>query len=456
MGQTPRENDNTSQLELSLVPQSKRVSIHMENNIEYPDSRDSSLERRMLADQREKEKDPLYSPNGVSPGVKPEVPVRFVTPKLVRVNRGTLKRSAHRLKRPRRPAPEPPAGVEPYRTLTKHSLPRRKRKPPPPPKRTCPPKAHHSQRPIPPQRTVPTKLMIPKNISSSSVNSPQSPGDDPEVKSIRFSPTRPAPPAPSAILEARKQSIASVTSTGSVIPPPPMFMDTMQKEREETETKKRSPPKPVKRVLLVSEESPENDAENLSMPAVTSVSSTPNNSLDRYASIDSKDSGSSWGHGSSLDKKDRPVMAVKPVMKFVQSDAWKQDIKRTSSGAIHSSNSQDTRPTPAGQESTSGPVSPNTMRVAPQPQSEQRASQPKTRPNPAPRKSISNTTIPLHEILTHSPPKGRLDSRPSTSSSDSGKPAPPRPPPPRPAGPPPPLQHNGVEMRKKNKDPNNR
>ena len=149
-------------------------------------------------------------------------------------------------------------------------------------------------------------------------------------------------------------------------------------------------------------------------------------------------------------------MAVKPVMKFVQSDAWKQDIKRTSSGTIHSSNSQDTRPTPAGQESTSGPVSPNTMRVAPQPQSEQRASQPKTRPNPAPRKSISNTTIPLHKILTYSPPKGRLDSRPSTSSSDSGKPALPRPPPPRPAGPPPPPQHNGVEMRKKNKDPNNR
>ena len=162
MGQTPRENDNTSQLELSLVPQSKRVSIHMENNIEYPDSRDSSLERRMLADQREKEKDPLYSPSGV----KPEVPVRFVTPKLVRVNRGTLKRSAHRLKQPRRPAPAPPAGVELYRTLTKHSLPRRKRKPPPPPKRTCPPKTHQSQRPVLPQRTVPTKLMIPKNIST--------------------------------------------------------------------------------------------------------------------------------------------------------------------------------------------------------------------------------------------------------------------------------------------------
>ena len=361
VAQTPRESEDTGRLELPLPPESKHVSIRMENNIEYPDSGDSSLERRMLADKKEKESDPLHSP-----AVKPEIPVRFVTPKLVRVNRGTLKRSAHKLKRPRRPAPAPPAGVEPYRTLTKHSLPRRKRKPPPPPKRTVTPQTQPSKPPMPPQRTVATKLVIPKNVSSSSISSPLSPGDDPEGKSVKTAPNRPAPPAAAAVLEARKQSIASVTSTGSFIPPPPMFMDTAQEGRKETK-KRDAPPKPAKSISPVPDKSPENGPEVFSLPATHSMNSTSTDSLDRYATISSKDSGSSWGYGSSLDKKDRPVMAVKPVMKFVQGDAWRQDMKRTSLGAPYNSNTQEDRPNPIGHESSSGPLSPNTMRVAPQP-----------------------------------------------------------------------------------------
>ena len=431
-----------------MVPEPKHVSIHTEKNIEYPDS----LERRMRADRKEKENDPLCSPIKISQEEKPVVPVRFVTPKLVRVNRGTLKRSAHRLKRPRRPAPPPPAGVEPYRTLAKQSLPQRKRKRPPPPKRTSPSKTYLSQPPPPPQRKIVPKLMMPKSASSnmSSTTSPlQSAGDESASKPGRHAPSRPAPPAPSAVLEARKQSIASVASTGSFIPPPPMFMDTIQKEKESAKPRQVTPPKPAKRTSIQLKKL-ENDVENTS---AHNASESSMNSLDRYASIDSKDSGSSWGQGSSLDKKDRPVMAVKPVMKFVQGDAWKQDIKRTSTNVPHNSNVANTSPDghspPTSHATSFSPVSAKTMRVVPQPQSEQLKSKPKMRPNPPPRKSVSQSIIPLQEIQPHIHSRGQQDSRPSTSSTDSSKPVPPRPPPPRPAGPPP--QYSGVVMRKKNR-----
>ncbi len=495
VAQSPREGDGSSDVGLSLVPEPKRVTLQMDHNVEYPPPdlaypvpeeqlRDSSLERRMQADLREKLRDPLYSAAGAASqpaGEKPVVPVRFVTPKLVRVSRNTLTRSAHKLKRPRRPAPPPPAGVEPYRTLTKHSIPKAKNKPLPPPRRTSTklysqPHTQSTQPPAPPQRTVVPKLIklptpsqgSPERRVTSSLRSPDNMTSSPrspehDGRSSKPCPTRPAPPAPQAVLEARAQSIQSLaSSTGSLIPPPLSFMDSVQKldllgrETEEPKVKAQAP-QPAKRTSVTgkADQISPSTIQDVSAGKISSVST---NSLDMYSSIDSKDSNSSWGRStSSLEKRDRPVMAVKPVMKFVQGEAWKDEIRRASRPV-----SGDPRPT-SGSGHVDDHVSSNTMRVLPQQQETRR----KARPNPPPRKTVpppgGSGGIPLHDRPGPGPagtPRGPAAGRPgaSTSSTDSagggstisgGKPAPPRPPPPRPSGPPPPP-HASVVMRQKN------
>ncbi len=81
--------------QFSLPPEDKRVSF--QDNPDDPVSGTDSLERRMQADLDEKQQDPLYDPSANRPptdGAKPVVPERYVTPKLVVVQRNTLKKRA--------------------------------------------------------------------------------------------------------------------------------------------------------------------------------------------------------------------------------------------------------------------------------------------------------------------------------------------------------------------------
>ncbi len=249
--QTPMPDDNSQFPALSLLPENKRVSFP--DNPEDPVSGTDSLERRMQADLDQKQQDPLYDPsaNRSQPdGDKPAVPERFVTPKLVVVQRNTLKKRANKLKRPRRPAPPPPPGVDPYRSLSRSKV-----KPPPPPQRRVPPKAvkRPGVPPPPPQRKVVPKKIVPNSPSHSQSSKPSQsspPGRGPNqitgkpvnqsaaVKPRapnRPAPSRPAPPPPPGIDNRRQQpmgslaSLASTGSTSSYIPPPAMFMDSVRK-----------------------------------------------------------------------------------------------------------------------------------------------------------------------------------------------------------------------------------